>query len=156
MILHPFSAILSPVAVIPSPARDLLFLCSAHALEAEAAQAFCLWWLLSNPQDAHNVRADGLNRSLEADEAKGCLSMKAEKRLPNVISAVTARAHFGQLLRRVTQDGELFLVTWRGEPQVIIMSTRDYLNIIRKRSRGSSRMGRGEGIKAPGRRRLSP
>ena len=48
---------------------------------------------------------------------------------PNVVSAVTARTQFGQIIRRVKQNNERFVVDRRGEPQAVIMSIQDYLNI---------------------------
>ena len=49
--------------------------------------------------------------------------------LPNVVSAVSARTQFGQIIRRVKQNNERFVVDRRGEPQAVIMSIQDYLNI---------------------------
>jgi len=46
----------------------------------------------------------------------------------NVISALTARTQFGQILRRVKQKNERFLVGRRGEPQAIIIGIDDYIN----------------------------
>ena len=40
---------------------------------------------------------------------------------PNVVSAVTARTQFGQILHRVKQNNERFVVDRRGEPQAVIM-----------------------------------
>ena len=48
---------------------------------------------------------------------------------PNVVSAVTARTQFGQIIRRVKENNERFVVDRRGEPQAIIMSIKDYLDI---------------------------
>jgi len=48
--------------------------------------------------------------------------------MTNVISALTARTQFGQILRRVRQKNERFLVDRRGEPQAIIMSIDDYID----------------------------
>ncbi len=50
--------------------------------------------------------------------------------MPKVVSALTARTQFGQILKRVSQKNERFIVDRRGEPQVIIMSIRDYINTI--------------------------
>jgi prevent-host-death family protein len=52
--------------------------------------------------------------------------MKA-KRIANVIPALTARTQFGQILRRVRQNNERFVVDKRGEPQAVIMSVQEYL-----------------------------
>ncbi len=48
---------------------------------------------------------------------------------PNVVSAVTARTQFGQIIRRVKEKNERFVVDRRGEPQAVIMSITDYLDI---------------------------
>ena len=48
--------------------------------------------------------------------------------MTNVVSALTARTQFGQILRRVRQKNERFLVDRRGEPQAIIMSIDDYID----------------------------
>jgi prevent-host-death family protein len=48
--------------------------------------------------------------------------------MTNVISALTARTQFGQILRRVKQKNERFLVGRRGEPQAIIIGIDDYIN----------------------------
>ena len=46
----------------------------------------------------------------------------------NVVSALSARTQFGQIMRRASQKNERFVVDRRGEPQVIIMSIKDYIN----------------------------
>ena len=48
----------------------------------------------------------------------------------NVVSALTARTQFGQIMRRASQKNERFLVDRRGEPAVIIMSVKDYINTM--------------------------
>jgi len=48
----------------------------------------------------------------------------------NVISALTARAQLGQIMRRATKNNERFLVERRGEPQVIIMGLKDYIDSV--------------------------
>ena len=50
--------------------------------------------------------------------------------MPKVVSALTARTQFGQILKRVSQKNERFIVDRRGEPEAIIMSLRDYINTI--------------------------
>lgn len=46
----------------------------------------------------------------------------------NVVTALTARTQFGQILRRVSQENERFVVDRRGQPQAVIMSIADYVN----------------------------
>ena len=48
----------------------------------------------------------------------------------NVVSALTARTQLGQILKRVSTKNERFLVERRGDPQVIIMSIKDYIDTI--------------------------
>jgi prevent-host-death family protein len=50
--------------------------------------------------------------------------------MPNVISALTARTQFGQIMRRARENQERFVVDKRGEPQVIIMSVTDFIDTI--------------------------
>lgn len=52
------------------------------------------------------------------------------KPVPRIVSALTARTQFGQILRRASQNGERFLVGRRGDPQAIIMGIGDYINLI--------------------------
>ena len=55
---------------------------------------------------------------------------RTTKRLPRVVSALTARTQFGQILRRASQKNERFVVDRRGDPQVVIMSLKDYIDTI--------------------------
>ena len=48
----------------------------------------------------------------------------------SVVSALTARTQLGQILRRATKNNERFVVDRRGEPSVIIMSIKDYVDTI--------------------------
>jgi prevent-host-death family protein len=48
----------------------------------------------------------------------------------NIVSALTARTQFGQIMRRATRNRERFVVDRRGEPQVIIMSVDDYVDTL--------------------------
>ena len=50
--------------------------------------------------------------------------------MSNVVSALTARTQFGQIMRRASQKNERFLVDRRGQPAVIIMSVKDYIDTI--------------------------
>jgi prevent-host-death family protein len=55
---------------------------------------------------------------------------KPGKRLPRVVSALTARTQLGQIMRRAKQKDERFIVDRRGEPQVVIMSMKDYISLV--------------------------
>ncbi len=48
--------------------------------------------------------------------------------MTNVISALTARTQFGQIMKRATQKRERFVVGRRGEPKVVILSVEDYID----------------------------
>ena len=50
--------------------------------------------------------------------------------MTNVVSALTARTQLGQIIKRATQRNERFLVGRRGQPSVIIMSVKDYMDTI--------------------------
>ncbi|MFP5248910.1 MAG: type II toxin-antitoxin system Phd/YefM family antitoxin [Acidobacteriota bacterium] len=49
--------------------------------------------------------------------------------MPTKVSALTARNQFGQILRRVNEKRERFLVDRRGEPQAVVMSFADFLDL---------------------------
>lgn len=50
--------------------------------------------------------------------------------VPRVISALAARTQFGQIMRRARTENARFIVDKRGEPQVVIMSIRDFIKTI--------------------------
>jgi PHD/YefM family antitoxin component YafN of YafNO toxin-antitoxin module len=50
--------------------------------------------------------------------------------MTKVVSAVEARVQFGQLLRRVKNNNERFVIDRRGEPQAIIMNLDDYIDAV--------------------------
>lgn len=50
--------------------------------------------------------------------------------MPNVVSALTARTQLGQIIKRATKNNERFVVDRRGEPSVIIMSIKDYVDTL--------------------------
>lgn len=47
-----------------------------------------------------------------------------------VISALAARTQLGQIMRRARLEQARFAVDRRGEPQVVIMGFKDFLNTI--------------------------
>jgi len=47
--------------------------------------------------------------------------------MTNIVSALTARTQFGQIIKRATQRNERFVVGRRGAPSVVIMSMKDYM-----------------------------
>ena|SRR5581483_11159901 len=50
--------------------------------------------------------------------------------MTSIVSALTARTQLGQIIKRATQKNERFVVDRRGEPAVIIMSLKDYVDTI--------------------------
>jgi len=50
-----------------------------------------------------------------------------------IVPALTARTQLGQILKRVRQNKERFVVNRRGEPQAVIMSVEEYLKTFAKR-----------------------
>jgi len=47
----------------------------------------------------------------------------------NVVSALRARANFGNLLRRVEQEQRSLVIEKRGTPRAILLSIRDYVRL---------------------------
>jgi prevent-host-death family protein len=50
--------------------------------------------------------------------------------MPKVVSALTARTQFGKIMRRAKERQDRFVVDKRGEPQVVIMGVKDFINTI--------------------------
>jgi prevent-host-death family protein len=50
--------------------------------------------------------------------------------MTRVVSALTARTQFGQIMQRVKNNRERFVVDRRGEPQAVIMGIDDFINTI--------------------------
>jgi prevent-host-death family protein len=50
--------------------------------------------------------------------------------MSNIVSALTARTQFGQIMRRASEKNERFVVDRRGEPAVVIMSIKDFIDTI--------------------------
>jgi prevent-host-death family protein len=46
-----------------------------------------------------------------------------------VVSALHARANFGQLLRNIEKDGRGMVIEKRGRPRAILLSIRDYVRL---------------------------
>ncbi len=61
--------------------------------------------------------------------------------MTNVVSALTARTQFGQIIKRATQRNERFVVGRRGEPSVVIMSMKDYMATAKRT--GANKLGPG-------------
>ena len=54
---------------------------------------------------------------------------KKKRAKATLLSVSTARAQFGQIISRVAHNNERFVITYRGEPQVVIMSISDFTKI---------------------------
>jgi prevent-host-death family protein len=50
--------------------------------------------------------------------------------MTRVISALTARTQLGQIIKRASEQNERFVVGRRGEPKIVIMGMRDYIDVI--------------------------
>jgi prevent-host-death family protein len=56
-------------------------------------------------------------------------------RVTESIPAFIARTQFGQILERVSQNRDRFLVTRRGEAKAVILGVEDYLQVVVKTPR---------------------
>jgi prevent-host-death family protein len=56
--------------------------------------------------------------------------VKKSTEVTNIVSALDARTQLGQILRRVKNNRERFVIDRRGEPQAVIMSLDDYIDAI--------------------------
>jgi prevent-host-death family protein len=50
--------------------------------------------------------------------------------MTKIVSALTARTQFGQIMKRASQRNERFVVDLRGQPIVVIMSITDYIDTV--------------------------
>jgi prevent-host-death family protein len=50
--------------------------------------------------------------------------------IPKLVTALTARTQFGQIMRRAKEKRDRFVVGRRGEPQVVIMGVKDFIDTI--------------------------
>lgn len=60
--------------------------------------------------------------------AKG--QTKTRKPIERIVTALTARTQLGQILRRVRDDREKFVVERRGAPQAVILNVEEYLRLF--------------------------
>lgn len=65
---------------------------------------------------------------------------KGAKQLLRVVPALTARTQLGQILRRVRENRERFVVGRRGEPQAVIMNVQEYLEHFARKSLAVERL----------------
>lgn len=52
--------------------------------------------------------------------------------MTRTVNATEARIRFGELMRRVVQEGEPIIVERGGEPQVIVLSIEAYKRLLRQ------------------------
>lgn len=57
-----------------------------------------------------------------------------QKPILRIVPALAARTQLGQILRRVRQNRERFVVGRRGEPQAVIMNIEEYLKHFARES----------------------
>jgi prevent-host-death family protein len=55
---------------------------------------------------------------------------KDARTVGRIVTALTARTQLGQILRRVRNDKEKFVVERRGEPQAIILNVEEYVRLF--------------------------
>ncbi len=61
--------------------------------------------------------------------------------MPKIVSALEARTQFGQIMERASERDERFVVDRRGEPTVVIMSVRDYINTVAPEHKALAQVG---------------
>jgi prevent-host-death family protein len=55
--------------------------------------------------------------------------LRTVKNDSNVVSALHARANFGKLLRRVSDERRSLVIEKRGTPKAVLLSIRDYVRL---------------------------
>ena|SRR5271165_4862919 len=55
---------------------------------------------------------------------------RTTKPIERIITALTARTQLGQILRRVREDKEKFVIEKRGEPQAVVICVEEYLRLF--------------------------
>ena len=55
--------------------------------------------------------------------------MRTDKNNSIVVSALSARANFGKLLRRVEDERRSLVIEKRGAPMAVLLSIRDYVRL---------------------------
>jgi len=54
---------------------------------------------------------------------------KSNKPMSKVISALTARSQFGQILEKVEKERSSFIIEKRGSPKAILLGIQDYIRL---------------------------
>lgn len=55
--------------------------------------------------------------------------LRSGKNGVEVVTALRARAGFGELLRRVEEEGHSLVIEKRGTPRAVLLSVRDYVRL---------------------------
>src|SRR5215831_12128788 len=55
--------------------------------------------------------------------------LRTDNNETNVVSALSARANFGKLLRRVEDERRSLVIEKRGTPRAVLLSIRDYVRL---------------------------
>ena len=58
------------------------------------------------------------------------MATRGKKLVTKSVPAFIARTQFGQILERVSQNSERFLVTKKGEAKAVILSVEDFLQAV--------------------------
>lgn len=53
-----------------------------------------------------------------------------QSKLPTVVTALTARTQLGQILKRVKDRRERFLIGRRGQPQAVLLGIDDFMEVF--------------------------
>ena len=51
-------------------------------------------------------------------------------KMPKIVNAFTARTHLGQLIKRVSESGETYVLTKKGTPKVVILGIEEYEDLL--------------------------
>jgi prevent-host-death family protein len=57
--------------------------------------------------------------------------LKKQQPMMRNVSALLARTHFGQIIERVSQNKERFLVTKNGQAKAVILGIEDFLETVK-------------------------
>jgi len=55
--------------------------------------------------------------------------------MERVVSATEARIHFGELMRRITEDKETVIVQHSGKPHIVLLSEAEYRRLLAAQER---------------------
>jgi prevent-host-death family protein len=58
------------------------------------------------------------------------VALTRKQLITRIVPALAARTQLGQILKRVRENKERFVVDRRGEPQAVIMSVEEYVSLF--------------------------